>query len=143
MSYFLFFKVCENFEIYHYIKGEFTPLWQVFQFFFFFSLQCLSRYMCGHNLTMKFPHDFHNCTGLNRLVNYCSYFTVAPPKKLILTWSLSDLQKEKNNIMWEVIARRFLQKRFPKKLTKFTEKLCYSLFLILLRTFRLSGLQLY
>ena len=124
-------------------KRRIYPPLACFSVLFFFSLQCLSQYMCGHNLGMKFPPDFHNCTGLNRLVNSCSYFTIAPPKKLILTWSLSDLQKEKNNIMWEVIARRFLQKRFPKKLTKFTKKLCYSLFLILFRTFRLSGLQLY
>ena len=32
-------------------------------------LQCLSGYMCGHNLTMKFPPDFHNYTGLKGLVN--------------------------------------------------------------------------
>ena len=32
-------------------------------------LECLSEYVCGHNLTMKFPPDFHNCTGLNGLVN--------------------------------------------------------------------------
>ena len=57
---FLIFQVCENFAIYHYIKGEFTPLWQVFQFFLSLHFQCLSQYMCGHNLTMKFPPDFHN-----------------------------------------------------------------------------------
>ena len=32
----------------------------------------ISQYMCGHNLTMKFPPDFHNYTGLKGLVN--SYF---------------------------------------------------------------------
>ena len=32
-------------------------------------LECLNGYMCGHNLTMKFPLDFHNYTGLNGLVN--------------------------------------------------------------------------
>ena len=34
-----------------------------------------------------------------------------------------------------------LQKRFPKKFTK--KYLCYSLFMVLLRSFRPSGLQLY
>ena len=32
-------------------------------------LECLNGYMCGHNLTMKFPPDFHNYTGLKGLVN--------------------------------------------------------------------------
>ena len=65
-----YFSVCENVAIYHYIKGEFPPLWQVFQFSLFFHLfQCLSQYMFGHNFTMKFPPDFHNYTGLNRLAN--------------------------------------------------------------------------
>ena len=27
------------------------------------------RYICGHNLAMKFPLDFHNYIGLNGLVN--------------------------------------------------------------------------
>ena len=33
---FLIFQVCENFAIYYYTKGEFTPLQQVFHFFLFF-----------------------------------------------------------------------------------------------------------
>ena len=38
----------------------------------------------------------------------------------------------------------FWKKSFPKNSSKFTKKyLCYSLFLILLKAFRLSGLQLY
>ena len=64
----LIFQVCENFSIYHYINGEFTLTLTSFQLFLFFHFQCLSRYMCGHNLTMKFPLDFHSYTGLNRLV---------------------------------------------------------------------------
>ena len=32
-------------------------------------LECLNGYMCGHNLTIKFPPDFHNYTGLKGLVN--------------------------------------------------------------------------
>ena len=65
--------------------------------------------MCSHNLTMKFPPDFHNYTGLNGLVSSFSLFTIAPPNKLL------DV----------------LQKSFPKKFTK--KCLCYSLFLILLK----------
>ena len=33
---FLIFQVSENFAVYHYIKEEFTPLQQVFQFLIFF-----------------------------------------------------------------------------------------------------------
>ena len=32
-------------------------------------LECLSEYMYGHKLKMKFPPDFHNYTGLIELVN--------------------------------------------------------------------------
>ena len=53
----------------HYTNGEFTPTFTIFQFFLFFYFQCLSGYMCGHNLTMKFPPDFHNYTALKWLVN--------------------------------------------------------------------------
>ena len=31
-----------------------------------------SRFLCGHNLTMKFPPDFHNYAELNKLVNFFS-----------------------------------------------------------------------
>ena len=45
------------------------PLSHVFPILLFLSLlrlfECLSGYMCGHNLTMKFPPDFHNYTRLN------------------------------------------------------------------------------
>ena len=32
-------------------------------------LECLSEYMCGDDVLMNFPPDFHNYTGLNWLVN--------------------------------------------------------------------------
>ena len=33
---------------------------------------CVSQYMCGHNLTMKFQPDFQNFRALNGIVNSCS-----------------------------------------------------------------------
>ena len=48
------------------------PLSHVFSILLFLSLlrllECLSEYMCGHNLAMKFPQDLHNYTRLNRSV---------------------------------------------------------------------------
>ena len=84
-------------------------------------LKCLSGYMCGHNLTMKLPPEFHNYTGLNRLVNFFSEFTIAPPNKLILRskphWS-GKTKKTTSCEMW--LLGGVLQKRFPKNLWKFT-----------------------
>ena len=62
-------------------------IYQVFQLFIFFHFQCLSRYMCGHNLTMKFPLDFHNYIELNRLsIPYLIYHSLSnSPNKLILS----------------------------------------------------------
>ena len=116
---------------------SFLPLLQL--------LKCLSEYLCGHNLTMKFPSDFHNCTGLNGLVNSFFVNTIAPPNKMILGckphWSA---KREGNNIMWEVAARRRSEKKLSWKFLKFTEKyLCGNLFLTLLKAFRPSVLQLY
>ena len=100
--------------------------------------------MCDHNLTMKFPADFHNYTGLNGLVNSSSQFTIAPPNKLILSCKHHWSAKRKKTTTCEKWLSGVLQKRFTKHFTMFTEKyLCYSLFLILLKAFRSSGLQLY
>ena len=44
---------------------------EIFQFFLFFHFQCLSRYVYGHNVTMKFPLDFHNYTGFLLLIYHC------------------------------------------------------------------------
>ena len=52
-------------------------------------------------------------------------------------------KKEKETSFEKWLLQGVLQKSFHKNFTKFREKyLCYSIFLILLRTFRVSGLQL-
>ena len=73
--------------------------------------------MCGHNVTMMFPPDFDNYTGLNGLVNSFSKFTIAPPNKLILGckphWSVKMKQKIIiiKNIMPEVVVGRCSTKK--------------------------------
>ena len=80
-------------------------------------LECLNGYMCGHNLIMKFPPDFHNYTGLNRFVNSFPEFTIAP--FTIADFRLSLIcKKEKNNVMWEVVARRCSAKKLSYKFFK-------------------------
>ena len=108
-------------------------------------LECLSGYMCGHNLTMKFPPDFHNYTGLNRFVNSFPWFTIAPLNELILGckphWSA---KRKKTTSCEKWLLGGVLQNSFPKNFSKFTEKyLCDSLFLTLLKVFTPSGLQLF
>ena len=107
---------------------------------------CLSGYMCGHKLTIKFPTDLHNYTGLNGPVNSFSQFTITtPPNELILGckphWSV---KREKKTLCEKWWLGCVLQKSFPKYFSKFTERhLWGSLFLTLLKVFRPSGLQLY
>ena len=106
-------------------------------------LECLNGYMCGHNLTMKFPPDFHNYTGLNGFVNCFPWFTIATPNELILgckpNWSAKG-KKVTSCEKW--FLGGLLQNSFPKNFSKFTEKyLCDSLFLTLLKVFTPSGLQ--
>ena len=79
----------------------------------FIHFHCLSQYMCGHNLIMKFPLDFYNYTGLNGLVNSFSLFTIAPPNKLILSCKPHWSAKRKNNIIWDVVVR-CSAKKIPK-----------------------------
>ena len=61
------FLGCKNFAIYHlphftkFFSSSFLPLLQL--------LECLSPYVCGHNVTMKFSLDFHNYIRFNGLVN--------------------------------------------------------------------------
>ena len=63
--------------------------------------------MFGHNFTMKFPPDFHNYTGSNGLVNSFSYFTIAPPNKLVLGCKSSLIYKsEKKKFMREVVDKK-------------------------------------
>ena len=70
---------------------------------------------------------------------------IAPPNKFIfgckLHWS-PKRKKTKSCEKW--LLGSVLQKCFPRSFTKFTENyLYYSHFLTLLKTFKLSGLQLY
>ena len=92
-------------------------------------LECLNGYMCGHNLTMKFPPDFHNYTGLNGLVNSFPWFTIAPPNELILGCKSHWSAKRKKTTSCEKwMLGDVLQNSFPKNFSKFTEKyLCESL----------------
>ena len=92
-------------------------------------LECLSGYMCGNNLTMKFPPDFHNYTGLNGFVNCFPWFTIATPNELILGckphWSA---KRKKTTSCEKWLLGGVLQNSFPKNFSKFTEKyLCESL----------------
>ena len=108
-------------------------------------LQCLNGYMRGHNLTMKFPTDFPNYTGLNGFVNSFSQFIIAPPNKLILGckhhWSA---KRKKKTSRQKLLLGGVLHKSFPKNFSKLTKKYLYgSLFLTLLKVFRPSGLKLY
>ena len=118
----------------------------VFPFFQLLQLlECLSGYMCGDNVTIKFPPDFHNYTGLNGFVNCFPWFTIATPNELILGckphWSA---KRKKTTSCEKWLLGRVLQNSFSKNFSKFTEKyLCDSIFLILLKVFTLSGLQLF
>ena len=114
--------------------------------FFLQLLECLNGCMCGDNLTMKFPPYFQNYTGLKVLVTSLTQFTIVSLNKLILGckphWFTK--RKKKNNLMWEVVARRCSAKNFPKNFSKFTEKyLSDNLFLTLLKVWTPSSFQLY
>ena len=105
-----------------------------FSFFpFFFQLlqliECFSGYMCGDNLTMKFPPDLHNYTGLNGLVDFLPRFTIGPPNELILGCKLHWSAKRKKTTSCEKwLPGGVLQNSFPKNFSKFTEKyLCDTL----------------
>ena len=118
-----------------FFSSSFFPLLQL--------LECLSGYMCGDNLTMKFPPDFQNYTGMNGLVNSFTWFTIAPPNELILGckphWSA---KRKKTTSCEKWLLGGVLQNSFPKNFSKFTEKyLCDTLFLTLLKVFTLSALQ--
>ena len=55
--------------------------------------------MYDRNLTMNFPPDFHNCTGLNGLVNSLSNLPLLHQINRFKAANLTDLQIGKNNIM--------------------------------------------
>ena len=128
-------------RIYHTLTNfSAFPFFQLLQL-----LECLSGYMCGDNLTMKFPPDFHNYTGLNVLVNSFPWFTIATPNELILGCKLHWSAKRKKTTSCEKsLLGGVLQNSFPKNFSKSTEKyLCDSLFLTLLKVLTPSGLQLF
>ena len=112
-------------RIYHKLTSfSVFPFFQLLQL-----LECLSGYMCGNNLTMKFPPGFHNYTGLNGPVNSFPWFTIAPSNELILGckphWSA---KRKKTTSCEKWLLGGVLQNSFPKNLSKFTEKyLCESL----------------
>ena len=86
-------------RIYHTLTSfSVFPFFQLLQL-----LECLSKYMCGDNFTMKFPPDFHNYTWLNGLVNSFSWFTIAQPNELILVckphWS-AKIRKTTSSEKW-------------------------------------------
>ena len=126
-------------RIYHTLSSiSVFPFFQLLQL-----LECLSGYMCGDNLTMKFPPDFHNYTGLNGFVNCFPWFTIATPNELILGckphWSAKG-KKTTSCEKW--LLGGVLQNSFSKNFSKFTEKyLCDSIFLTLLKVFTPSSLQ--
>ena len=112
-------------RIYHKLTSfSVFPFFQLLQL-----LECLSGYMCGNNLTMKFPPDFHNYTALNDLLNSFPSFTIAPPNELILGCKPQWSAKKKNKTLYEkCFLGVILQNSFPKNFSKFTENyLCKSL----------------
>ena len=147
-SYFLFYTYMKSSRSATTWKENLPHINKCFSFSFLQLLQllkCLSGYMCGGNLTMKFPPDFHKYTGLNGLANSFPWFNIAPPNKLVLGckphWSA---QRKKRTSCEKWLLGGVLQNSFPKNFSKFTEKyLCDSLFLTLLKVFTPSGLQLF
>ena len=128
-------------RIYHTLTSiSVFPFFQLLQL-----LECLSGYMCGDSVTIKFPPDFHNYTGLNEFVNCFTWFTIATPNELILGckphWSA---KRKKTTSCEKWLLGGVLQNSFSKNFSKFTEKyLCDSIFLTLLKVFTPSGLQLF
>ena len=112
-------------RIYHTLTSiSVFPFFQLLQL-----LECLSGYMCGDNLKMKFPSDSHDYTGLNRLVNSFPWFTVATPNELILGWKPHWSAKRKKTNMWEMVARRCSAKQIFQKFFKIQREtpVCQSL----------------
>ena len=127
-------------RIYHkLVSFSVFPFFQLLQ-----VLECLSGYMWGDNLTMKFSPDFLNYTGLNGLVNSFSWFTIAPPNELILGCKPHCSTKRKKKPSCEKwLQRGVLQSSFPKNFSKFTEKYLYESLSTLLKDFTSSALQLF
>ena len=139
VSYFLFFTYVKGSRSTMTWKGNVPHMNKFFNCSFFQLLQlleCLSGYICGDNLTMKFPPDFHNYTGLNGLINSSPWFTI-PQTEFILGCKPHWSAKRKRTTSCEKWLRGgVLQNSFPKNFSKFTEKyLCDSFFLTLLKVF--------
>ena len=147
VSYFLFFKYVKSSRSTMTWKENLPQINKFFSFPFFQLLQlleCLSGYMCSDKLTMEFPTNFHNYTGLNGLVNSFPWFTIAPPNELILGCKPHWSAKRKKTTSCEKSLLGVLQNSFPKNFSTFTEKyLCDCLFLTLLKVFAPSSLQLF
>ena len=146
VSYFLFFTYVKSSRSTMTWKENFHT-WTNFSVFPFFQLlqlwECLSRYMCGDNLTMKFPPDFPYYTGMKGLVSSSPWFTIAPPNELILGCKPHWSAKRNKTISCEKwLLGGVLQNSFPENFSKFTDKYLYdNLFLTLLKVFTPSGLQ--
>ena len=101
-------------RIYHTLTSlSVFPFFQLLQL-----LECLSGYMCGDNLTAKFPPDFYNYTGLNKLVNCFPWFTIATPKWIDFRHQTSLIYKKEKNNMWEMVANRCFAKQLFSKFLK-------------------------
>ena len=109
-----------------------------------FNFSSCYGFMCGDNLTMKFPPDFHNYTGLNGLVNSFPWFTIAPPNELILGCKPHWSEKRKKTTSYEkYLLGVFCKTAFIKISQKSQRYICARLFLTLFKVFRPSGLQLF
>ena len=146
ISYFLFSRYVKFRDLPLHKRDIYSTLTS-FSFFPFRFFKCLNWYMCGHNLPMKFPPNFHNYTqdwiglwipSLNlSWLHQINYFWL----EITLICKMG-----KSNIVWGAFPKKsvFCKKSFPKDFAKFTENcLCYNLFLILLKVFRPSGFQLF
>ena len=128
-------------RIYHTLTSiSIFPFFQLLQLW-----ECLSGYMCGDSVTIKFPPDSYNYTGLNGFVSCFPWFTIATPNELVLGCKPHWSSKRKKTtscekwLLWGV-----LQKSFSNNFSKFPENyLCDSIFLTLLKVFTPSGLQLF
>ena len=146
-SYFLFYTYMKSSRSATTWKENLPHINKYFSFSFLQLLQlleCLSGYMCGGNLTMKFPPDFHKYTGLNGLLNFFPWFNIATPNELILGCKPHWSSKMKKTTREKWLLRGVLQNSFSKNFSTFTEKhLCVSLFLTLIKVFTPSDLQLF
>ena len=108
MNFFLTIKLFLSFSVF--------PFFQLVQL-----LECLSGYMYGDNLIMKFPPDFHEFLSL---IYHCSTKWIC----FRLQTSKRKCKKEKKNNIMKWLLGGVLQNSFPKSFSKFAEKyLCESL----------------